>query len=72
MDGYQVAERMREMEGMRCDLLVALTGYGQDADRLRSQEVGIDLHMIKPVDPETLIRLLAGVRPLVAQGTKMS
>jgi CheY-like chemotaxis protein/two-component sensor histidine kinase len=69
MDGYQVAEQLREMEGMERALLVALTGYGQDEDRQRSHEAGIDLHMIKPVDPEALIKLVASDRPLVTQGS---
>src|SRR5512135_734222 len=69
MDGYQVAERLRGMEGMERALLVALTGYGQDGDRQRSHEAGVDLHMIKPVDPEALIKLVASDRPLVTQGS---
>jgi two-component system CheB/CheR fusion protein len=69
MDGYQVAERLRGMEGMERALLVALTGYGQDGDRRRSHEAGIDLHKIKPVDPEALLKLVASDCPLVAQGS---
>jgi two-component system CheB/CheR fusion protein len=34
--------------------LIAITGYGQDADRQRSKEAGIDLHLVKPVDPKRL------------------
>jgi CheY-like chemotaxis protein len=39
---------------------VALTGYGQPADRRRAEEAGFDLHFVKPVDPSRLIALLAG------------
>ena len=39
-------------------LLVALTGWGQEADRRRSREAGFDHHLVKPVDPEVLCRLL--------------
>ena len=35
-----------------------MTGYGQDADRQRSIEAGIDLHLVKPVDPKKLQELL--------------
>ncbi len=41
------------IEGMDRTLIVALTGYGQEADRRRSLEAGIDLHMVKPVNPAT-------------------
>jgi two-component system CheB/CheR fusion protein len=54
MDGYEVAGRLRELpEGPRM-ALIAVTGYGQDADRRRSREAGIDHHLVKPVAPETL------------------
>lgn len=59
MDGHEVARRLRgrpEFEGV---LIVALTGWGQGDDRRRSQEVGIDHHLVKPVDPESLKNLLA-------------
>jgi signal transduction histidine kinase len=51
MDGYELAERFRESadgpNGMR---LVAVTGYGQDADRQRSAEAGFARHLVKPID----------------------
>ena len=53
MNGYQVAERLRDMEGVGDAVLIALTGYGQESDRRRAEEAGFDLHMTKPVDPET-------------------
>jgi CheY-like chemotaxis protein len=40
-------------------LLIALTGWGQDEDRRRSQEAGFDAHLVKPVDHGQLMRLLA-------------
>ena len=40
-------------------LIVALTGWGQESDRRRSEEARIDHHLVKPVDPDTLGRLLA-------------
>jgi CheY-like chemotaxis protein len=39
--------------------LVALTGYGQAADRARALDAGFDEHLVKPVSPESLMRLLA-------------
>ena len=40
-------------------VLIALTGWGQDEDRRRTREAGFDHHMVKPVDPTQLIRILA-------------
>jgi two-component system CheB/CheR fusion protein len=59
MDGWQVAERLCQQPAPKRPLLIAVTGYGQDADRRRSQEAGIDLHLVKPVDPDQLRRVLA-------------
>jgi PAS domain S-box-containing protein len=58
MDGYQVAQRLRQLPGMGGTVLVALTGCGQDDDRRRAREAGFDAHMVKPVDPDQLERLL--------------
>jgi CheY-like chemotaxis protein len=59
MDGWEVAKWIREQSVWKRPLLVAITGYGEDADRLRSEEAGIDLHLVKPVDPEALHKLLS-------------
>jgi CheY-like chemotaxis protein len=56
-DGYAVARRLRDLLA-RKPLLVAITGYGREADRRRSQEEGFDFHLTKPADPEFLLRLL--------------
>jgi PAS domain S-box-containing protein len=58
MDGYEVARRCRENEGTDGLTLVAMTGYGQESDRLRSQEAGFDAHLVKPVKLDDLRRLL--------------
>ena len=64
MDGYEVARRMRAgTEGDKL-MLVALSGWGQEEDRRRSREAGIDYHLVKPVDLRTLQELLANVGPL--------
>jgi signal transduction histidine kinase len=60
MDGYELARRLREQDGLKGALLVAVTGYGQDEDRRRSREAMLDYHLTKPVDPEALKRLVAG------------
>jgi two-component system CheB/CheR fusion protein len=59
MDGYAVAARLREEKGAGNIFLVALTGWGQESDRRRSQEAGFDLHLVKPVDPDALRKILA-------------
>jgi CheY-like chemotaxis protein len=58
MDGYQVAQHIREDPGFDRVTLVALTGWGHDDFRRRSKEIGFDHHLVKPVDVESLIRLL--------------
>jgi two-component system CheB/CheR fusion protein len=60
MDGYELARRLRQEPGLEEILLVALTGYGQEADRRRSRQATINYHLVKPVDPEALEALLAG------------
>lgn len=57
IDGYEVARRLRSQPETRCAVLVALTGYGQDEDRRRSQEAGFDHHLVKPVERGSLQRL---------------
>jgi two-component system CheB/CheR fusion protein len=59
MNGYEVARRLQE-EGDGAEvMLVALTGYGQEEDRSRSHAAGFDHHLVKPVDLEALLELLA-------------
>ena len=50
MDGYEVARQVRQHEGLRRVILVALTGYGGDEDRQRALAAGFDYHLAKPVD----------------------
>jgi signal transduction histidine kinase/ActR/RegA family two-component response regulator len=60
MDGLEVARRMRE-DGGRSAELVAVTGYGHDEDRRRSEEAGFDHHLVKPIDLGVLEALLVRV-----------
>jgi signal transduction histidine kinase len=59
MDGYEVARRLREARSGTADLrIIALTGYGQDADRQRSLDAGFNAHVVKPVDIDVLSRIV--------------
>jgi two-component system, chemotaxis family, CheB/CheR fusion protein len=58
LDGYSVARRVRAANPHVC--LVALTGYGQDADVRAALEAGFDEHLTKPADPDQLDAVLTG------------
>ena len=58
LNGCDVARRIRSDPGHDSVLLIALTGWGQAADRMRSHEAGIDHHLVKPVDFQVLNELL--------------
>jgi signal transduction histidine kinase/DNA-binding response OmpR family regulator len=59
MDGYEVARQLRAVPQTRSALLVALTGYGQSADRKQALDAGFDAHLIKPADIDALCDLIA-------------
>jgi PAS domain S-box-containing protein len=59
MNGYDVAMLLRQRPGLEHLQLVAMTGWGQEEDRRRSQEAGFNHHLVKPADPEALHQLLA-------------
>jgi CheY-like chemotaxis protein len=61
MDGYSVARLLRADPRTAPTHLVALTGYGRDADRREAADAGFDLHLVKPVGPEVLKLLLEGI-----------
>jgi len=64
MNGYDAARAVRGLPGLADVLIVALTGYGREADQRRSREAGIDVHLVKPIDVEALLHVLAaGRRP---------
>jgi CheY-like chemotaxis protein len=58
IEGYEVARRVREKARGRNPFIIAVTGHGRDEDLRRCSEVGIDLHLQKPVDFECLQTLL--------------
>ena len=62
LNGYEACRRIREQPWGEKAVLIALTGWGQEEDKRRSQEAGFDHHMVKPVDPAALEKLLAGVQ----------
>lgn len=62
LDGYETARRIREQPWGKSVALVALTGWGQSEDRRRSEEAGFDFHIVKPAEPATLEKLLAGLK----------
>ena len=62
VSGYDVARQVRTLHG-RDVLLIAVTGYGRDVDRVASRAAGIDQHVTKPVDLDKLKSLLDGGRP---------
>ena len=59
LNGFEVARKIREHPWGQTIMLVALTGWGQEEDRRRSQEAGFNHHLTKPVDPLALTKLLA-------------
>jgi CheY-like chemotaxis protein len=67
MDGYEVARRLRESAGSEPLKLIAVTGYGEDANRAMSREAGFDLHTVKPVELESLRSLLAASHATVRE-----
>lgn len=58
LDGYGVARQLRAQPTTRDMLLVALTAFGTDEDRLEALNAGFDFHVTKPADPDKLLRLL--------------
>ena len=62
LNGYEAAQRIRELQCDKKPVLVALTGWGQDSDRRRSESAGFDAHLVKPVDDRVLGKLLVELR----------
>jgi signal transduction histidine kinase/ActR/RegA family two-component response regulator len=62
LNGYDACRRIREQPWGKDMVLVALTGWGQEDDRRRSRDVGFDHHLVKPVEPGDLMKLLSLLR----------
>lgn len=63
VDGFEFAKRARANGTLRETVLIALTGWGQESDRQRTQEVGFDVHEVKPLDPHRLKEILDSCGP---------
>jgi PAS domain S-box-containing protein len=59
MSGYEVARRLRRLPAMQDTRIIATTGYGLTGDRDASTSAGFDAHLVKPVDHEEVLRLIA-------------
>jgi CheY-like chemotaxis protein len=68
LNGYEVAQRIRHSSWGSSMFLIAVTGWGQDEDRQRSSEVGLNVHMVKPVEPAALQKLLAELKLKASAG----
>src|ERR1700742_2276367 len=62
MNGYEVAQKIRELPGLRDIRLIAVTGYGRSDDRQRARDAGFDDHLTKPVEYAVLQRTLERAR----------
>src|SRR5262249_6901807 len=61
LDGYGVARWIRSQPWGAAIELVAVTGWGQEQDRRRTHQAGFNAHLVKPVAPEVVLQLLAGL-----------
>ncbi|HKU48171.1 MAG TPA: response regulator, partial [Burkholderiales bacterium] len=58
LDGYEVARRLRATQRGAELRIIAITGWGQEADRVKSSAAGFDVHLVKPVEPADLAKVL--------------
>jgi PAS domain S-box-containing protein len=66
LNGYEACRNIREQAWGKGVVMIAMTGWGQDDDRRRSHEAGFDHHLVKPVDPQELMKMLAGLSSVKA------
>jgi CheY-like chemotaxis protein len=59
LNGHEVCRRVREQPWGQNITIIALTGWGQEADRRKSHEAGFNGHLVKPVDYDELLKLLS-------------
>jgi len=62
MDGYEVAQRLRDTPGLERPILPPLTGWGQEVDRRRTAEACFDHHLVKPLEVKSLESLLTNLQ----------
>jgi CheY-like chemotaxis protein len=58
MDGFELARQMRANPELTATRLIAVTGYGQEHDRMRTRAAGFDAHLVKPVDLQRVSELI--------------
>ena len=68
MDGYQVARHLRSHPTTRGAVLIAATGYGREEDRRLAREAGFDHHLVKPLEFDALLQLLAPLSAAAKRG----
>jgi signal transduction histidine kinase/CheY-like chemotaxis protein len=64
IDGFDACRRIREQSWGKQILMIAITGWGQDVDRRKSQEAGFDHHLVKPVEASDISALMSGATAL--------
>jgi CheY-like chemotaxis protein len=63
MDGFEVCSRLKHQPGLEQTRIIAVTAYGRDEHRVRTRAAGCELHLMKPVSPQTLFDVLESSRP---------
>jgi CheY-like chemotaxis protein len=61
LDGYEACRRIRKLPSGSEVILVAMTGWGQAEDRRKAKNAGFDYHMMKPVEPAAIEKLVQGL-----------
>ena len=72
MNGYDACREIRKTAWGKNMVLIALTGWGQEEDRLQSRNAGFDVHMVKPVDHDALLTFLASLSSTGRTNTDVS
>jgi CheY-like chemotaxis protein len=62
LDGYEAARRIKQRHGPASPMLIAVTGWKKEADKMRAQQAGFDHHIAKPYDPQAILGLLRRLR----------
>ncbi|WP_010583604.1 hybrid sensor histidine kinase/response regulator [Schlesneria paludicola] len=62
MNGYEVARAIRGEDWSEHSVLIAVTGWGQEDDKSRAAAAGFDRHLVKPVDPQSLMKILVNLQ----------
>jgi CheY-like chemotaxis protein len=71
MDGAELARRLRAQPDTAHALLIAVTGYGQESDRARTRDAGLDHHLVKPIDLDRLQAILGDYAASTATGMRI-